>query len=94
MNDCAVESMPTGQSAFGCLAHEIDQIETLAGERSGGPSFGEAVRIRALEGRLPLLQPQTVSDWRWLVRRLTRALENGWSDDMVVPLVRLVVQEF
>lgn len=88
MNDCAVELLPISRDAFGRLTLEIDLAENVAGERPGGSSCADDMRIRALEARLPSLQPQTVADWEWLARRLARAVENGWGDAAVAPFVR------
>ncbi|MBB3991077.1 hypothetical protein [Croceicoccus naphthovorans] len=84
----AIECASAHVSDFGRLSVQIDAAEVIAGDRPGGPSFGDVMAVRSLEAQLPALQPQTLDDWQWLARRLARALEGGW-EDMAVPLIRL-----
>lgn len=76
-------------SNFGRAAAALDEAETAAGNRIGGPTDGDMARVALLEGRVAALQPETAADWRWAARRLSRALVNGWSGNAAARLVRL-----
>lgn len=45
----------------------------------GGPNTSDADAVQCCERRLARLQPRTQDDWRWIAKRLARAVENGWQ---------------
>lgn len=76
-------------SEFGRLAAALNEAEQTAGNRIGGPTKADVEAIRLLRARVAGTRPETTDDWRWVARRLARALVNGWSNDDAAPLVRL-----
>jgi hypothetical protein len=92
----AVEAIHPGGRAtkshileFGSVAAAIDNLERTGWNRIGGLTEGEARDLACLERRLYRLTPSTAADWKWLARRLARALENGWDPRFVKPLLKV-----
>ena len=72
---------------FASLARLIDQAESFAWDRIGGPTDAECAAIRRLEVTLPA--PSSADDWRWLAARFGRALANEWGDDAAGRMIEL-----
>lgn len=77
------------ESDFGRCAAAVDQAERIGGDRVGGPSPSDTATGRELERQLHRLSPVTLEDWRWLARRLARAIENGWGREDMMQLAWL-----
>lgn len=77
-------------SEFGRIAAEIDHAELIAEWSPGGPADDLVARLRNLEEELAAYQPERPADHTWLANRLARAKANGWTEEAMAPLMRLV----
>jgi hypothetical protein len=75
-------------SEFGRRAALVDHLELIGGRMVGGPTQYLECETRAAEAEVLSIEPKTAADFRWLMRRVARAVENDWRPEALRPLLK------
>lgn len=87
-------AFPNNPASLAELGQIIDNLEAEGGEQIGGPTPDIVAALDAIEEAIVETPAVTAADRAWLLQRLARAEENGWSIEAKAPLVEALAAAY